>query len=117
MDPELCTARSTDPLCRIDRSAFERRVDVVRGDLLRYHAELRQDHAAEPADPKLEPLEVVDRVDLLAVEAAHLHAHIAAGDRQDAVLLHDAAHELEPAAGIHPSLLLAGVEPERHARI
>src|SRR4030095_1892520 len=76
-----------------------------------------QDHAAEPADPKLEPLEVVDRVDLLAIEAAHLHAHIAAGDRKDAVLLHYAAHELQPAAGVHPSLLLAGVEPERHAGI
>src|SRR5262249_38167805 len=97
--------------------AFERRVDVGRGNLLRYHAELRKDHAAEPADPKLEALEVVDRVDLLAVEAAHLHAHIAAGDRQDAVLLHEVAHELQPAAGIHPTLLLAGVEPERQTTI
>ena len=76
------------------------------------------DRIMPPSPPirNLSPLRF-DGVDLLAVEAAHLDAHIAAGDRQDAVLLHDVAHELEAAAGIHPGLLLDGVEPERHAGI
>ena len=87
------------------------------GDLLRHDAELRQDHAAEAADAELEPSEVVDRVDLLAVPAAHLHADIAAPERHDVVLPEHLAQQLEPAAVVQPGVLLARVEAEGEARI
>src|SRR5262249_9309788 len=97
----------------IDGAAFERRINVGGGKLQRDNAELGQDHATEPADAELETFEVVDRVDLLAVKAAHLHADIAAGNRQDSVLLEQRADEFEAAAIIHPRLLLARIESER----
>src|SRR4029077_3763268 len=87
VQPELLVVVRTDPLGGIDGAAFERRINVGGGDLQRDHTELRQDHAAESADPKLEPFEVVDRVDLLAIEAPHLHADIAAGNGQVSILL------------------------------
>src|SRR5436305_294357 len=56
--------------------------------------------------------EIVDRVDFLAVETTHLHAHIAAGNGEDSVLLQQRADELQSAAVIHPGLLLARIESE-----
>src|SRR6266508_6738620 len=109
---ELLVVVRTDPLGGIDRAALERWINVGRGDLLGHDAELRQNHAAESADAKLEAFEIIDRVDFLAVEATHLHAHIAAGNGQDSVLLEQRADELQPTAVIHPGLLLACVEPE-----
>src|SRR5262249_58711704 len=70
-------------------------------------------HRPTPADAELESFEVVDRVDLLAVESTHLHADIAAGNGQDSVLLQQRADEFEAAAVIHPRLLLARIESER----
>src|SRR5262249_13418231 len=117
MQPELLVIVRTDPLGSIDGAAFERRINIGGGDLQRDNAELRQDHAAESADAELESFEVVDRVDLLAVEATHLHADIAAGNGQDSILLEQRADEFEAAAVIHPRLLLARIESEREPGI
>src|ERR1700730_4541336 len=80
MEAELLVVVGADPLRGVDGPALERGIDVGGRDLLRHHAELGENGAAEPADAELEALEVVDAVDLLAVEAAHLHADIAAGN-------------------------------------
>src|SRR6266508_5302178 len=114
---ELLVVVRTDPLGGIDRAALERWINVGRGDLQWHDAELRQNHAAQPTDTELETFEIVDRVDLLAVEATHLHAHIAAGNGQDSVPLEQRADELHPAAVIHPGLLLARIEAEREPGI
>src|SRR5262249_58314765 len=98
VQPELLVVVRADPLGGIDRAAFERRINVGRGNLQGHNAELRQNHATQSADAELKPFEVVDGVDLFAVEATHLHAHIAAGNGQDSVLLEQRTDELQPSA-------------------
>ena len=84
------------------------------GNVLRHDAELREDRAAETADAELQPVQVVERVDLLAEPAAHLRAGIARRQRVDVELLVELVHQLDAAAVIHPGVLHAAVEPERH---
>ena len=79
VEAELLVVIGADPFGRIDRALLERRIDVAAGDLLRHHAELRDDLAGKAADAHLEALQVGDRVDLLAEPAAHLGAGVAAG--------------------------------------
>ena len=79
-EAELLVVVGADELGRIEGAALQRRIDVAGRDLLRHDAELRQHLAAEAADAELEALQVIDRVDLLAEEAAHLGAGIAAGE-------------------------------------
>src|SRR5262249_53684009 len=117
VQPELLVVVRTDPLGGIDCAASERWINVGGGNLQWHNAVLRQNTPPYPANAELEPFEVVDGVDPLAIEAAHLHAHIAAGNGQNTVLLEQCAEELQPSAVIHPGLLLARVEPEREPGI
>src|SRR5258708_4859731 len=116
-EAELLVVIRTDPLRRVDRALFERRVDVAARDLLRDHAELAEDHAAEPGDPELETLEVLDRLDLLAEPAAHLRAGVAGRDRVDVVVLEEVRQQLAAAAEGLPRRLLARVEAERNGAV
>src|SRR5690348_10104769 len=68
--------------------------------------------AAEPRDAHLRALEIGDRIDLLAPPSAHLDAGIAGGKRDDAEIVQERPDELEAAAVVNPSVLLALVEPE-----
>ena len=75
-EPELLVVVGADELGGVDGAALERRVDVAGGDLLRNDAELRQHLAAEPADAELQAAQIVDGLELLAEEAAHLAARL-----------------------------------------
>ena len=77
VEAELLVVIGADPLGSIDRAFFQRGIDVAAGKLLRHHAQLLQDLPGETADAHLQPLQIVDGVDLLAEPAAHLTAGIA----------------------------------------
>src|SRR6185312_5371802 len=116
VEAELLVVVRTDPLGRVDRALLERRIDVAAGDLLRHAAELLQDLAGPAADAHLQALEIVDRVDLLAVPAAHLTAGVAGEQALDVVLLVELVEHGVAAALGPPALVDAGVRAERHRR-
>src|SRR5215211_9013647 len=75
------------------------------------------EHASgESADAHLEAIEVGDLLDLLAEPAAHLGTGVAGRNGIDVVLLVEAIHQVDAAAGEHPSVDHALVEPERQRR-
>src|SRR5262245_63190098 len=84
------------------------------GDLLRHHAELRNDAPGKASDPHFEPVEIGDLLDLLAEPAPHLGAGVACRYPVDVELLVEVVHQLHAAAEIHPGGLHAAVETERH---
>ena len=106
----------TDPLRRINRTAFQRLIDFAAGNLLPDHAEFAEHLTGEAADAHLQALEIGQRFDFLAVPAAHLHAGVAGGELNAAVILEQIGHRLQAAAVIHPGVLLARVEPEGQCR-
>ena len=53
----------------IDHAAFERLIDVGRGQQLRRHAELLHHLGAEAEEAHLQALQLIDRLDLLAEPA------------------------------------------------
>ena len=69
---------------------------------------------AKPPMRILRPLRSRRRLDLLAEPAAHLAAGVAAGKRVNVELLVELVHQLHAAALIHPGVLHARVEAERH---
>ena len=79
-EAELLVVVGADELRRVERAALERRINVAARDLLRHDAELREHLPTQAADAELEARQVGDRLDLLAEEAAHLGAGIAAGE-------------------------------------
>src|SRR5262249_52306032 len=111
---ELRVGVGPAPVGRIDGAFLERRIDVAAGDLLRHHAEPLQSLAGPAADPELEALEIVDRLDLLAEPAAHLRASVAADERVHVELLAELVHQLEAVAVVVPGVLLTAIETERH---
>src|SRR6202000_129133 len=104
----------SDPLGRIDRAFFQRRIDVAAGKLLRHDADLLQYLAGDAADAALQAGEIADRLDLLAEPAAHLGAGVAAGKADHAVFLEELVAEFLAAALIPPGVLHARIEAERH---
>ncbi len=112
-EAELLVVVGTDPLGRVDRALFQRRIDIAAGDLLRHDAQLGERQAAGSADAHLQPLQVRHLVDGLPEPAAHLAAGVARRELDDVVLLEELAHQLEAPAVIHPGVLLARVQSER----
>ncbi len=60
------------------------------------------------------PLHVSERLDLLAIPAAHLRAGIAARNIVDVVIVEKLAQQIHAAAFPHPGRLLATVQTERN---
>ena len=116
VEAELLVVIGPDPLRRVDRALFERRIDVAAGELLRHDAELLHDAAGKAADAHLQPLQIVDGLDLLAEPAAHLAAGIAGQKRRDVVALVELVEQLPAAAQHVPGLVDALVGAERHRR-
>jgi hypothetical protein len=77
--------------------------------------QLGQHRPAHAADAELQPLQVLDALELVAEEAAHLAAGIAAGDRIGAEAVEHAVDDLLAPAEIPPAVLLAGVQAEWNA--
>jgi hypothetical protein len=50
VESEALVVVGSDPFRSVDRTFFERRIDVATGDLLRYCAELLQNASREAAD-------------------------------------------------------------------
>src|SRR5947209_1342602 len=57
VEAELLVVIGADPLGRIHRTLFERRIDVAPGELLRHDAELLHDVAGKPRDTHLDAAE------------------------------------------------------------
>src|SRR3989338_5336081 len=87
---------------------------AASGERLWHGAEARHDLAADAGDAHLEALEVGERLDLLAEPAAHLHAGVAAREVADVVFFQEIGRESQAPARIHPGVLLARSQPERH---
>ena len=79
MEAELLVVIRAEPFDGVDRAAFQRRIEVAAGQLLRHAADAREDGAAEAGDPHLEALQILDGLDLLAEPAAHLGAGVPIG--------------------------------------
>ena len=77
VEAELLIVIGPYPLRRIDRAFFERGIDIAAGKLLRHDAEFLHHAPGKATDAHLEPLQIVDRVDLLAEPATHLATGIA----------------------------------------
>ena len=84
---------------------------------MRHRAQLGQHHAADAADAHVQALQVGDRLDFLAVPAAHLHAHVATDVIDDVVLLIERAQHRHAAAVVDPGVVLAGAQPEGQAGV
>ena len=61
--------------------------------------------------------QLLDGFDFLAEPAAHLRACLARRNGHDAVILHELPHEVEPAAVIHPGVMLAHIHAPRHGGV
>jgi hypothetical protein len=116
VEAELLVVVRTDPLAGVERALLESRIDVAARDLLRHAPELLQDLAGPAADAHLQALEIVDRVDLLAVPATHLTAGLRREQALDVVLLIELVHHDIAAALRPPGLVDAGVRAERDRR-
>ena len=79
VETEFLVVVRANPLGGIDGAAFERRVDIPAGDLLRYRAEPRHHLAAEAGDPHLQTLQIGGCFDFLAKPSPHLSAGVAGG--------------------------------------
>ena len=114
---EFLVVVGTDPLDRVQRPFFHRRIDLGRRQLLRRRAQFGVDLPQQPGRPHPQAPEVFRPLDLLAEPAAHLGAGVAAGDLHDVVLAVNLAHQLQSTAVGHPGRVLARRHAERHAGI
>ena len=105
VEAELQVVVGADPLGGVDRSLLERLIDLAAGNVLRHAAHALDHLAGEAADAELEALDVGDRLDLLAVPAAHLRAGVAGREVDDVVGLVELAHQLHAVAVVHPRRL------------
>jgi hypothetical protein len=103
----------THPFARVDHAPLEGGVDLGgRGDDRRA-ARLGDDLAAEARDAHLDPLVVIDRVDLLPEPPAHLRGHRRARARHEVEGGVGLLPELEAVALLIPGGHALGVHPER----
>src|SRR6202022_4279523 len=110
---ELLVVVGADPFGGIDRALLQGRIDVAGGELLRNHAELRQNPPGKTADAELQAFHVVEALDLLAKPAAHLARRVSGRHSPAVIGLEEVVEQLHAAALELPGFLLAGVEPER----
>src|SRR4029079_9920821 len=113
LEAELLVIIRTDPFAGVDRSFFQRRIDVPSCDLLRHNAEPLQDEAGKPAHTEFEALEIVERVDLPAEPASHLRPGAAERNANEVVFLVEVGQHLAAASVIEPSIELALIHAER----
>ena len=115
-EAELLVVVGADELGRVDGAALQRRIDVAAA---RSAAAPRRAWPAPcPPSPPMRnfrPLRSSRPVDLLAEEAAHLGAGVAAGEPMCVEAGEDIVDDLLAAAEVPPGMLLAGVEAERQA--
>ena len=116
VEAELLVVVGTDPLGRVDGALLQRLVDLAAGNVLRHAAQTLDHLAGEAADAELQALHVGDRLQRLAVPAAHLRAGVAAREADDAVLRVELAHQLQAVALEHPRGHLAAVHAEGNGR-
>ncbi len=114
---ELLVVVRAHPLGRVDRALLERLVDLAAGDVLRHAADALEHLAAEAADAHLQALDVGQRLDLLAVPAAHLGAGVAHREVVDVVARVELAEQLHAVAFVHPRRHLAAVQAERDGAV
>ena len=123
VQPHLLVVHRVRVLGRVEHAALKRGVDVAGGKQLGHCAEPAQDCPAHAADADLQALEVRERLDLLAVPAAHLRASQTHRHVVDAVARVEFVEQLQAAALHHPGNVLARVQPtgnrcaERERRI
>src|SRR6185437_5573783 len=91
--------------------------DLAGRGRLRRRAESAIDLAAEAERADLQPLEIVEPLELAAEPAAHAHAGIAAHERLDAERRIELVPQPLPAAHMNPGDVLERGEPERHRRV
>ena len=103
-----------DEFHRVDRAAFQRRVDVAGGELRRHRAHLGEHVARQAGNAELQPLHVVEALDLLAEPAAHLSAGVAEHEGHGIVVLQQLLHQRLAAALLVPARLLTVVHAEGH---
>ena len=100
------------PLGRVNRAFFERLVNLATRNILRHTADTLKYLAAEAADAHFQALDVGERLDFLAVPAAHLGTRIATREIDDVVLGIELTHQFQAIAVVHPGGHLAAVEAE-----
>ena len=90
-------------------------INLATRNLLRRHAELGHHRTGKATDAHLKTTQVGGRLDLAAEPATHLAAGVAARQRVDVELLVERIHQLHAAALVHPGILHARIETERHS--
>jgi hypothetical protein len=112
VEAQLFVVVGADPFGGVDGALLQRRIDVRARDLLRDHAQGGEHRAAETGDAHLDALDVLQRLDLLAEPAAHLHAGVAAGEGDDVVVAVELVEQLLAIAVVDPGVELAGIHAE-----
>src|SRR4029079_6467974 len=67
VEAELLIIIRSDPLAGIERAFFQGRIDIAASNLMRAPPELLENLPGPAADPHLQALEIVDRIDFLAI--------------------------------------------------
>src|SRR5262245_24978458 len=118
VEAELFIIVRADPFGAVNCSFFQSRENIAAADLLRYYAQIRHNPAGESADPEFQPLEIVDRVDLLAEPYPHLAPGVAGHQSDDIELFVEVVQQVQAAAMNHPGLILplVGTECDRRAK-
>ena len=116
VEAQLVVVVGADELDGVDRALLQGRVDLAAGDALRHHAEPLLHLSGDPGGAHLEPLQVGQGLDLLAVPAPHLGAGVPHRKIDDVVALQKLAHQLQAVALEHPGGQLARVEAEGDGR-
>ncbi len=95
-EAELLVIVGADEFGGVDGATLQRGIHIARRDLLGDDAELGQHLPANASDAELQTLEVIDAVQFLAEEAAHLAAGIAGRDGVGVVLARTSLMILSP---------------------
>src|SRR5262249_28233580 len=104
----------SDPFRRIDRSLFQRGVDVATGDLLGNDTELAKRLSGPTTNPHLKTFEILRGLDLLFKPSAHLAAGVTHQQTLGVVLGSEFIDELLTIAFMKPGILLTSIETKWH---
>ena len=116
VEAELFVIIGTDPLCSVNGTTFQRRINVTAGKLLRDDSETRHDFTSHARNAHLQALQIRETLDFLAIPAAHLGCRVAADNADNAVIGEERIIKLVAAAMIKPGVLQTGVHAERNCR-
>src|SRR5262245_30078591 len=110
IETKLFIIVGSDPFRRIDRSLFQRGVDVATGDLLRNDAELPKRLSGPTTNPHLKTFEVLRGLDLLFKPSAHLAAGVTHQQTLGVVLGSEFIDQLLTVAFMKPGILLTSID-------